>query len=286
MEDTQEDKKNEAGMDWKKNKGFSDSERLSLRIDVKEANRYQAKKGTKKISALSPTLKSLRKKNRNPYDDDENDDVFDDDVLRALRELQLNATEASNGDTTLLDSLNPSEKQQLLQNTTIENKRNEENAGKMDALLQSDSMSKRAGISEMSRAEFSNRMQEAIYNPRRTKEITLEENISKRVGLSGKITKHNLGKVVEGVKKINEVTNNCKVKSVTFDDAVKIGKKTTSKNATAELILKKSGQTARLSEIKMKQAQKDSENKKPTRSYSKEMKELLKASLNKKVEVR
>ena len=286
MEDTQEDKKNDAGMDWKKNKGFSDTERLSLRIDVKEANRYQAKKGQKKISELSPSLKSLRKKARNPYDDEEYDDVFDEDVLRALRELQLNATEASNGDTTLLDSLNPSEKQQLLQNTTIENKRNEENAGKMNALLQSDSMAKRAGISEMSRAEFSNQMQEAFYNPRRMKEKTLEENIAQKVGLTGKITKHNSGKVVEGVKKIKEVTDNRKVKGVSFDDAAKISKKTTSKNATAELILKKSGQTARLSEIKMRQAQKNPKDKKPTRSYSKEMKELLKASLKKNGEVR
>lgn len=261
MEDTQEDKKNDAGMDWKKNKGFSDTERLSLRIDVKEANRYQAKKGQKKISELSPSLKSLRKKARNPYDDEEYDDVFDEDVLRALRELQLNATEASNGDTTLLDSLKPSEKQQLLQNTTIENKRNEENAGKMNALLQSDSMAKRAGISEMSRAEFSNQMQEAIYNPRRMKEKTLEENIAQKVGLTGKITKHNSGKVVEGVKKIKEVTDNRKVKGVSFDDAAKISKKTTSKNATAELILKKSGQTARLSEIKMRQAQKNPKDK-------------------------
>ena len=54
------------------------------------------------------------------------------------------------------------------------------------------------------------------------------------------------------------------------------------------MILRKSGQTARLTEIKMKKTSpeqiKDGENVK--RSYSKEMKELLKESLRKNDKVR
>ena len=75
---------------------------------------------------------------------------------------------------------------------------------------------------------------------------------------------------------------------MTMNDAAKVGKKNMSKNATAELILQKSGQTARLTEIKMKTAyaKKEPDSKKTKRSYSAEMKKLLKASLQKNGEVR
>ena len=63
---------------------------------------------------------------------------------------------------------------------------------------------------------------------------------------------------------------------MTMNDAAKVGKKNMSKNATAELILQKSGQTARLTEIKMKTAyaKKEPDSKKTKRSYSAEMKKL------------
>ena len=94
--------------------------------------------------------------------------------------------------------------------------------------------------------------------------------------------------MVKGVKRIVETTKNKKVKGISFDDAAKIGKKNMSKNATAELILQKSGQTARLSEIKMKSQikNKDSNPKAPKRSYSAEMKKLLRESLRKNDKVR
>ncbi len=120
------------------------------------------------------------------------------------------------------------------------------------------------------------------------REQSFEENIAKKVGLKGHITKHNTGEIVRGVKKITETTNRKKVKGLTMDDAAKVGKRKMSKNATAEMILKKSGQTARLTEIKMKTAaaQKNQDSQKPKRSYSAEMKKLLKASLQKNGAVR
>ena len=67
-------------------------------------------------------------------------------------------------------------------------------------------------------------------------------------------------------------------------DVQKIGKTKMSQNKTAELILKKSGQTARLSEIKRQtQTSMGSKEKgqQPKKSYAKEMKELLRQSLQK-----
>ena len=280
---------NKTVLDWNK-KGSVPDERLSLRIDAQEANRYQAKAGKAKLGELSPSLKSLRKKVRNPFDEeeDDNDGTMDEEAIRVLRELEMNANDASNNDTTLLNSLTSSERHFIDQRSNIANQRMEENAGKLNALQQSDTLSLKAGITKMTNDDYANRMQDAIYNPRRLREQSFEENVAKKVGLKGHITKHNTGAVVKGVKKINETTNRKKVKGLTMDDAAKVGKQKMSKNATAELILKKSGQTARLTEIKMKTAasRKNADSKKPKRSYSAEMKKLLKASLQKNGAVR
>ena len=71
-------------------------------------------------------------------------------------------------------------------------------------------------------------------------------------------------------------------------DVSRIGKKNMSQNQTAELILKKSGQTARLSEINRQcksgnapSNSKDKGKQQPKKSYAKEMKELLRQSLSK-----
>lgn len=292
MDDTQTETQGGAdktALDWTK-KGFVPAERLSLRIDAQEANRYQAKAGKAKLGDLSPALKSLRKKVRNPFneDEDDNDGAPDDEVFRMLRELEQNANDASNNDTTLLNALSPAEKHFIDQRSTIENNRMEDNAGKLNAMQQADTLSRKAGISKMTNDDYMNHMQEAIYNPRRLREQTFEENVAKKVGLKGHVTKHNTGEVVKGVKKITETTKNKKVKGMSFDDAAKVGKKNMSKNATAELILQKSGQTARLSEIKMKSQvkRKEPDAKAPKRSYSAEMKKLLQESLRKNGEVR
>ena len=206
MDETQtETKKNKAALDWNK-KGSVPDERLSLRIDAQEANRYQAKAGKSKLGDLSPSLKSMRKKIRNPFDEeeDDNDGAMDDETLRILRELELNANDASNNDTTLLNAVSPAERRFIDQRSTIETTRREENAGKQNALEQADTLSRRAGISKMTTQEMTNSMQDAIYNPRRLREQSFEENVAKKVGLKGHITKHNTGEVVKGVKKMTK----------------------------------------------------------------------------------
>ena len=172
MDETQtETKKNKAALDWNK-KGSVPDERLSLRIDAQEANRYQAKAGKSKLGDLSPSLKSMRKKIRNPFDEeeDDNDGAMDDETLRILRELELNANDASNNDTTLLNAVSPAERRFIDQRSTIETTRREENAGKQNALEQADTLSRRAGISKMTTQEMTNSMQDSIYNPRRLRE--------------------------------------------------------------------------------------------------------------------
>ena len=267
-------------------KGFDTEGRLSLRIDAQEATRYQANKGKNNLSNQITGIKNLRKKVRDSHDEEENG--IDTDVITSLNQLQMNLVDASNGDNSLLAAIDSNEKRNLQQNTNIEIARQEQNAGKMNAIIQANKLSEKAGISKITDTEFVEKMQEAIYNPKKLQTKVLEENISKKLGIEGKINKNNTDNVIEGVKKIREVAGNKQVKKVNFDDVAKLGSKKSNQNETAELILRKSGQTARLSEIKMKTAVDDTKGKKERkpRAYSKKMKELLEETLRKNDKVR
>ncbi len=267
-------------------KGFDTEGRLSLRIDAQEATKYQANKDKGNLNNQITGIKNLRKKVRDSYDEEDNG--IDADVINSLNNLQMNLVDASNGDTSLLEAIDINDKRNLQQNTTIEIARHEQNAGKMNAILEANKLSEKAGVSKITDAEFVEKMQQAIYNPKKLQTKVLEENISKKIGIEGKIDKKNTDDIIEGVKKIREVAGDRQVKKVTFDDVEKLGSRKTNQNETAELILRKSGQTARLSEIKMKTAVDETGNKKAhkTRGYSKKMKQLLEETLKKNDKVR
>ena len=250
-----------------------------MKINVCEAEQYDAEKGKKKIGSLPRGMKKLRKKVRDSYDEEEDDGSMDEDVIRSLQELQINQNDASNGDNTLLNALSDNERRQIMQNTNIEITRHEQNAGRQNALEQSDTKLRQAGLKKMNGS---------IYNPSRLRREAMEHNIAKKMGIEGKIEKHNEGKIVEGIRRVKHVTENKQVKVLKMEDVKEIGQKNMSQNETAELILKKSGQTARLSEIKRQTTSNKPEDKKKRggKSYSAQMKELLKESLKKNDKVR
>lgn len=286
-EKDEEKKKNKKAKLQSNKQGFDDSERMTLKINVQEAMQYDAEKGKKKVGSLPKNLKKIKKKVRDSYDEEEEDGI-DEDVIRSLRELQINQTDASNGDNSLINSLNEQERRQIMQSTNIEITRHEENAGKSNALEQADTNLRKATLRKMTTQEFMNEMNEAIYNPSRTRREAMEHGIAKQMGIKGKIEKHHEGKVVEGVKRVKELSGNRKVKTLKMKDVDQVGKKKLNQNQTAELILKKSGQTARLSEIKRQcksdntlSNNKDKSKQQPKKSYAKEMKELLRQSLRK-----
>lgn len=269
-------------------KGFDNNERLTLKINVREAEQYDAEKGKKKIGALPRNMKKIKKKVRDSYDEEDDDGSMDEDVIRSLQELQINQYDASNGDNTLINSLSDHERRQIMQSTNIEITRHEQNAGRQNALEQSDTRLRQAGLKKMTTAEFAKEMDGAIYNPSRLRREAMEHNIAKKMGIEGKIEKHSEGKIVEGIRRVKDVTENKQVKTLKMEDVKEIGQKNMSQNETAELILKKSGQTARLSEIKRQTSSSKPADKKKTggKSYSAQMKELLKESLKKNNKVR
>ncbi len=313
-DDTDNDDTPASKPDWKKKK-VGDDERLTLRIDAIEADKYQARKNKMQTSTkrAKPTNK-ISKKVKQLYEDDEDeDDGMDEDVVRSFRELRMNQSDASNSDTTLIDALAPSEKRMVEQRTNIEITRHQENAGRLNAMEQADTLARKAGIRKTNDSERTEKMQDAIYNPKRIRAESLEKNIAKQIGLKGEIKFHTEGKVVEGVKELKKMTDNHKVKNIKMQDMPDLGKKMLTENEKAELILRKSGQTAKLSEIKKQsayglkpkeamknphinkkdfeldapQAQKDKQQDKDNnKTYSQKLKSLLQESLRKNNKVR
>lgn len=306
--------------EWKKKK-VEDDERLTLRIDAIEADKYQARKNKMETSLkrTKPAKNSTKVKQMYDDDEDEDDGLDEQHIIRSFRELRLNQSDASNSDTTLIDALAPHEKVMIEQRTNIEVTRQQEHAGRLNAMEQANTLARRAGIEKISEAKKTENLQEAIYNPKRIRAETLEKSLAKQVGLKGEIKFHTEGKVVEGVKEIRKLTDNHKVKNVKMQDAHDIGSKSITKsmsqNETAEMILRKSGQSAKLSEIKKQSAygikpkdtkvsMKDLQNKKDfeldapnmqkqkqkekddNKTYSEKLKSLLQESLRKNNKVR
>lgn len=276
----------------KAKKGFEESERLTLRIDAIEAEKYQSKKTKQSSNVLPKNVKKIKTKVRQlEDDDDEDEDLMDYDAVHSLRQLQINQNDASNADSSLINALHDHERRQIMQSTNIEISRQQENAGRHNALEQADTMLRKANMHRMNTQEFMDELKDAIYNPSRLRREALQDQIAKQMGIEGKIEKRSEGNVIEGVKKVRELSGNRQVSQIQMKDVEKIGKENMNKNQTAELILQKSGQTARLAEIKRdssikRTAEKISDNqeqpkKKSGKSYSAQMKDLLKESLKK-----
>ena len=236
--------------EWKKKK-VEDDERLTLRIDALEADRWQAKRNKMQPDIKRTKTGKISKKVRQLYDDDENEeDDFDEDIERSFRELRRTQAEASNGDTTLLDALAPSERLMIEQRTHQHTVRQQENAGKLNAIEQADRLARRAGLEQSKIADDTKHLNEAIYNPRRLRAQALEGSIVKQTGIKGEVKLNTETKVADGVKQVQKTTENRKAPDVKVEDAKMVSKRGMSKNETAEMILRKSGQTSKLAEIK------------------------------------
>lgn len=280
----------------KTKKSFDDSERLTLRIDAMEADKYQAKKNKNSSNSLPKNIKKKKTKVRQLEDEeDEDEDLMDHDVIRSLRQLQINQNDASNADTSLINVLFENEKKQIMQNTNIEIARYQENAGRQNALEQADTLLRKATLHKMNTREFMNEMKEAVYNPSKLRREAMQDQIAKQMGIKGKIEKRTEGNIVEGIKKVKKLSGNRQVSQLKMEDVNKIGKQKMNQNQTAELILQKSGQTARLAEIKRGKdlpntinnyEGKNKSKKKGGKSYAAQMKDLLKESLQKNNKVR
>ncbi len=237
--DDESSEDDEAVFDWKKN-GFDKNERLSLRINAKEADNYNARKKNQPLKANRPEnlaagLKKIRKKIREVYDDDEDDD----ENGTIFAPIQYAKEEEENP---LLNALNEDEKRLFYQKQNIENVNMQQTAGKMEALHIANNLARESGLKDISRKAMAAGMQEATFRPEEIQEKVIKKEVSGKLGIKGKIEDGKIISAARGIKKIESLGGKEAAKNLDMRDVVKAGEEKLDEIKLAELILEKSGQ--------------------------------------------
>lgn len=261
----------EAVFDWKKN-GFDKNERLTLKINVKAAEAYNAKKD-KPMKAprpenLSLGLKKLRKKIKEVYDEDDDDDE-NETVFAPIPYAQ----EEEN---TLLNALTEDEKRLFKQKDTIKNTQMQQDAGKMEALHIANNLARESGLSDISKKAVALGMQEAVFRPEEMQEKIIKKEVSGKLGIKGKIEDGKIIQAARGIKKVESLGGKKAAKNLDMRDIVKAGEAKLDDIKLAELILEKSGQDIKKRKQKFKEGKENLELKhlkQPTKKPKKAVKQ-------------
>ena len=229
----------EFSFDWKK-QGVGTKEHLTLKNDVKEALKYDEKKKSalKKEKKINPEtlplgLKKLRKKIRDIYDDEDEDE---DTIFSHIRMPEQEE------DNVLLNSLNDDEKRMFKQKNTIENTQMQQIAGKMEALHIANNLAREAGLKNLSRKALDVGMQQATFEPEKMQEKIIKKEVGGKLGIRGKIEDGKIIQAARGIKKVEQMGGKDATKNMNMKDIVKAGEEKLSDIELAEMILEKSGQ--------------------------------------------
>ena len=237
-----EEESSESNIEWKKNKGFGETEKLTRKVDIKKALQFEATEKKPLQNGFSPRptelpkgLKKIRKKIKDVYDDeeDEEENFYD------FAPLEQNNS--------LLNALNEEEKRQLKQQEVIDNQRMQQNAGKMEALTVANKVSKQLGLKGLDKATINQNMQ-TVSQGSATYYEALKDNVAKKVKVNRrKLSKGETVTLLRGIKRIQNialVAEESQLKALEgmkVEDLMNAGSSQTKDEQVAEIILKKSG---------------------------------------------
>lgn len=231
-----------ANIEWEQKKGFSDKTRQSRKIDLQKAmaedaknrNDFRAKSHSPKD--LPKNLKKLRTKIKEVYDDDE-----DEEENEVIFHFSL-----ENENSSLINALKEDEKSKLSFNKTLENQKMQQTAGKMEAILMADKMSKQLGLKGLKKKVVHDNIQDVTLNSE-TFNKAISQNVAAKTKIkTGSLSAKDTGNMVKGLQKLKRaaaVSEQIEVnlaESIKAEELVKIGKSQDDKK-TAEMILEKSG---------------------------------------------
>ena len=241
-------------IEWKKNNS-EPSERLSLRINSKEAAAYSAaKKNVFKTPAVLPAeslpkgLKKIRKKVRtidisSEYDDEEEEEF----------EYVSDSLEQLNQANSLMNALNKEEKKLLHHQEELQNMNMQRMAGKMEAMTAAAQMVKQAGLSGFEKKAIVKNQQSNESFEKINKQVVKDVlNEKEKLGAK-KIPEGKVIQTLRGVKRVKDIGGKKALEGLSLDALLKAGEKEISdeelakiaakeNNELAKKILKKSGQ--------------------------------------------
>lgn len=245
-----EEERQEAPADWKNKKGFDFQERMTLKINQKEAERYKSrdKKRDLKSKSLQPEslnagLRKLRKKVREAFDDEDDED----EGFIFIPVLQI-----EEDDNKLLNGLNEDEKRMFKQKETLEHVKMQQTAGKMEALQIADNLARETVKHKLNGKDIGTEMQSAVFDPQQSYDKLIKKDVGGKLGLKGKIEDGKIIQAARGIKKVQSMGGDKATKDLDMKDVVKAGEGKMSEQDLAKLILKKSGQNIQKYEPKKK----------------------------------
>lgn len=260
-------------IEWKKNKGFGATEKLTRKTDVKKALKYEAteKKAVAFDSAPRPSdlpkgLKKIRKKIKEVYDEDEDEDFYDG-IPHDLNNSLLNA-------------LYEDEKKQLQQqNNTLKQQKMQQTAGRLEAVAIADKLARESGLKGLNKKVAGQNANDATQISGSLEKVLSEELALKTKKGVRKLSKAETITMLRGINRIRKMalaSDESQLKALEkmkVDELIDAGDKGTDDRKVAELILKKSGRKNKKEIDKM--VQKSREN---TPKKSKEIKSKIDAS--------
>ena len=260
-------------IEWKKNKGFGATEKLTRKTDVKKARKYEAteKKSVAFDSAPRPSdlpkgLKKIRKKIKEVYDEDEDEDFYDG-LPHDLNNSLLNA-------------LYEDEKKQLQQqNNTLKQQKMQQTAGRLEAVAIADKLAREAGLKGLNKKVAGQNANDATQISGSLEKVLSEELALKTKKGVRKLSKAETITMLRGINRIRKMalaSDESQLKALEkmkVDELIDAGEKSTDDTKIAEMILKKSGRKNKKEVNKMVQKSKERAPKK-----SKEIKSKIDAS--------
>lgn len=261
-------------IEWKK-PGFDNKERITLKVNLREAVVYDAtrkngapKTFTPSISENLPNgLKKIRKKiRRDSYDED---DEEEESFQIAPSELALNEANS------LMNALNDEEKKILQQQQNLETMKLQQNAGKMEAVSIAGTIAQQAGLKGLDK-DIVNRNIQSVATPEELAQQTLKDILQEKEHIKGgKITDGKQIQTLRGAKRVKEMGGNEALQGMNLSDLQKAGEQNADEKKIAKLILEKSGQKA-----KRRKINRSSENKMKSKSRASVRRNLSLKNLN------
>ncbi len=235
------DETSNPNIEWKKNKGFGNKDRLTRKIDPQKALQQEAleKKSVAKTFSAKPTelpknLKKIRKKIRDIYDDEEEDE---NDYLIAPLDLS----------NSLMEALHEDEKLQLMQKRTTNHQNMQQQAGKAAALLEADKVAKSFGLKGLDKKIVNDHMLNAVQSTY-TFEFAIKEDVAKKSKIATKkLSEGETIDLLRGIKRIQALSAAADEKQLKaiegwkLSEIVDAGKTSANDKEIAEKILEKSG---------------------------------------------
>lgn len=251
-------------IEWKKT-GFETSERVTLKVNLKEVKSYDAAKKNVAKAPFVPApenlpngLKKIRKKIRTMdskglYEDEEEDG---DDFQFAPAGLEL-----EQGGNSLMNALNDDEKRILKQQEGLHNIKMQQTAGRMEAIAVAANLARQSGIAGVEKKAAAKNMQRV--NPLEDiTQLTIRDILSDKEDIRGaKVSEGKVIQTLRGVKRVKQLGGNKALQGLSLDTIQKVGEKNIGEdevvkivakddNELAKKILAKSGQDIKQKKIK------------------------------------